>query len=143
MRQQNNNTSAAGEDDDMSANNSLPRSSALEFKLRRLKYIGMLSSGDRTGAIAYARCHFPAFVGSHEREVQSLMGAVMYANGDDPRSRLLSSPYGKKRTNGKEAVGIARGMKSLVPADSSANSGYFMLVTGGALGDLGHAFLKI
>jgi len=94
MRQQNNNTSAAGEDDDMSANNSLPRSSALEFKLRRLKYIGMLSSGDRTGAIAYARCHFPAFVGSHEREVQSLMGAVMYANGDDPRSRLLSSPYG-------------------------------------------------
>lgn len=96
MQQQNNNTSAAGEedDDDMSANNLLPRSSALEFKLRRLKYIGMLSSGDRTGAIIYARRHFPAFVGSHEREVQSLMGAVMYANGDDPRSRLLSSPYG-------------------------------------------------
>ena len=97
MQQQNNNTSAAGEDDDdMSANN-FHRSSALEFKLRRLKYIGMLSSGDRTGAIAYARCHFPSFVGSHEREVQSLMGAVMYANGDDPRSRLLSSPYGKMR----------------------------------------------
>ena len=104
MQQQNNNTSAAGEedDDDMSANNLLPRSSALEFKLRRLKYIGMLSSGDRTGAIIYARRHFPAFVGSHEREVQSLMGAVMYANGDDPRSRLLSSPYGKIRTNRKE-----------------------------------------
>ena len=96
MQQQNNNTSAAGAataDDDMSALN-LPRSSALEFKLRRLKYIEMLSSGERAGAIAYARLHFPPFVGSHEREVQSLMGAVMYVNGEDPRNRLLTSPYG-------------------------------------------------
>ena len=97
MQQQNNNTlaaaAAATADDDMSAIN-LPRSSALEFKLRRLKYIEMLSSGDRAGAIAYARLHFPPFVGSHEREVQSLMGAVMYVNGEDPRNRLLTSPYG-------------------------------------------------
>lgn len=96
MQQQNNNTSAAGAataDDDMSALN-LPRSSALEFKLRRLKYIEMLSSGERAGAIAYARLHFPPFVGSHEREVQSLMGAVMYVHGEDPRTRLLTSPYG-------------------------------------------------
>lgn len=93
MQQQNNNTSSADDDDDMSSIN-LPRSSALEFKLRRLKYIEMLSSGDRAGAIAYARLHFPPFVGSHEREVQSLMGAVMYVNGEDPRARLLVSPYG-------------------------------------------------
>jgi len=92
MQQQNNNTSAAAADEMSSIH--MPRSSALEFKLRRLKFIELLSSGDRTGAIAYARLHFPPFVGSHEREVQSLMGAVMYVSGHDPRTRLLSSPYG-------------------------------------------------
>ena len=39
-------------------------------------------------AIAYARQNFPRFVAGQEREVQALMGAVMYAG-----PQLTASPY--------------------------------------------------
>ncbi|KAL3279329.1 hypothetical protein HHI36_016836 [Cryptolaemus montrouzieri] len=64
--------------------------SALEFKLHRLKYIELLSRGTnyQTEAISYARTHFRKFVQKHERDIQVLMGMLLYIpNG------IGSSPY--------------------------------------------------
>ena len=63
--------------------------SSLEMKLHKLQFVELLRAGHRSDAVRYARAHFPAHVDAHEREVQALMGAVMYAGED----RLLRSPY--------------------------------------------------
>lgn len=68
--------------------------SSLEMRLHKLQFIELLRKGDRPAAISYARAHFPHFVGSggvHEKEVQTLMGAIMYAGNPE---KLLRSPYG-------------------------------------------------
>ena len=62
--------------------------SSLELKLHKLQFIEILkgSSGgtpvnytqNRLDAIKYARAHFPRYVQGHEREVATLMGALMY-----------------------------------------------------------------
>jgi len=62
--------------------------SSLELKLHKLKFVDLLRQGNRLEAIKYARLNFPNFVDGQEREVQSLMGAVMYAG-----SGLAESPY--------------------------------------------------
>jgi hypothetical protein len=62
--------------------------STLELRLHRLKFIDLLEAGDRMQAIIYARRNFPTFVQGQEKEIQGLMGAVMYAGPD-----LKSSPY--------------------------------------------------
>nr|ACO15319.1 RMD5 homolog A [Caligus clemensi] len=65
--------------------------SPLELRLHRLRFIEMLRSGKRLEAIKYARQYFPQFVESHEKEVQTLMGACMYTNLDEsPYAHLLS-----------------------------------------------------
>jgi len=63
--------------------------SSLELRLHKLKFVELLRSGNKLGAITYARENFPSFVEGQEREVQGLMGAVMYAGPG-----LADSPYG-------------------------------------------------
>ena len=62
--------------------NSLSNSSSLEMKLHRLQFIEILKQGrghNRLEAIQYARQHFPRFVNGHEKDIATLMGALMYA----------------------------------------------------------------
>ncbi|XP_033215287.1 E3 ubiquitin-protein ligase RMND5A isoform X2 [Belonocnema kinseyi] len=68
----------------------LAQSSSLEFKLHRLKFIRLVQQGPskQSEAIMYARKHLPQFVSRYEKEVQSLMGTLLYLpNG------IQSSPY--------------------------------------------------
>jgi len=63
--------------------------SSLELRLHKLKFIDLLAHGNKMEAIRYARQAFPSFVSGQEREVQSLMGAVMYSG----QAALEQSPY--------------------------------------------------
>lgn len=56
------------------------RCSTLEFKLHRLAYIQLLEQGvpAQGEAIAYTRAHFNKFVGRFEKEIQMLMGCLIY-----------------------------------------------------------------
>lgn len=62
----------------------------LEFKLHKLYFVTLLESGNTLEAIQYARHYFPRFTADHEREIQTLMGAVVYAN---PNRSLRDGPY--------------------------------------------------
>jgi len=63
--------------------------SSLEMKLHKLRFIELLrNSENKMEAVNYARTYFPAFVEGHEREIQALMGALMFAG-----PRLEQSPY--------------------------------------------------
>lgn len=67
------------------------QNSSLEFMLHRLKFIEILHQGPsyQTDAICYARLHFRKFMYRHEKEIQMLMGMLLYVpNG------INSSPYG-------------------------------------------------
>jgi len=68
---------------------SVQQKSSLELRLHKLKFIDLLAHGNKMEAIKYARQNFPSFVSGQEREVQSLMGAVMYSG-----QALEQSPYG-------------------------------------------------
>ncbi|KAJ8961892.1 hypothetical protein NQ318_021510 [Aromia moschata] len=66
------------------------QNSSLEFMLHRLKFIELLQKGaaHQTDAICYARTHFRKFVHRHEKDIQTLMGMLLYVpNG------INSSPY--------------------------------------------------
>lgn len=54
--------------------------SALEFKLHRLAFMQILNGGvqAQTEAIYYARENFQKFVDRHEKEIQTLMGTLIY-----------------------------------------------------------------
>jgi len=70
--------------------------SSLELRLHKLKFIGLLSQGNKMEAIRYARNNFPTFIHGQEKEVQGLMGAVMYAGAglsESPYSHLLSGSH--------------------------------------------------
>ncbi|XP_052862896.1 E3 ubiquitin-protein ligase RMND5A isoform X1 [Anopheles cruzii] len=56
------------------------RNSALEFKLHRLAFMQILNGGvqAQTEAIAYARTNFAKFVRRFEKDIQSLMGTLIY-----------------------------------------------------------------
>ena len=57
-------------------------STSLEMKLHRLQFVEILKKGcgnNRLEAIQYARRHFPRFVNGHEKDIATLMGALMYA----------------------------------------------------------------
>ena len=57
-------------------------STSLEMKLHRLQFVEILKQGqghNRLEAIQYARQHFPRFVNGHEKDIATLMGALMYA----------------------------------------------------------------
>ncbi|VEN42587.1 unnamed protein product [Callosobruchus maculatus] len=67
------------------------QNSSLEFMLHRLKFIELLKQGAlyQTEAISYARTHFRKFVRRHEKDIQTLMGMLLYIpNG------ISASPYG-------------------------------------------------
>ncbi|XP_063696446.1 E3 ubiquitin-protein ligase RMND5A isoform X2 [Culicoides brevitarsis] len=56
------------------------KQSALEFKLHRLAFIQILNGGvqSQTEAIHYARLNFSKFVNRFEKEIQTLMGTLIY-----------------------------------------------------------------
>ncbi|XP_058066662.1 E3 ubiquitin-protein ligase RMND5A isoform X3 [Anopheles bellator] len=56
------------------------RNSALEFKLHRLAFMQILNGGvqAQTEAIAYARTNFAKFVRRFEKDIQILMGTLIY-----------------------------------------------------------------
>jgi len=62
--------------------------SSLELRLHKLQFVELLKKGNNMDAIRYAKQNFPSFVCGQEREVQSLMGAVMYSG-----AALEKSPY--------------------------------------------------
>ena len=54
--------------------------SSLEMKLHKLRFIELIRNGqNKMDAVQYARTHFPQFVQCHEREIQALMGALMFS----------------------------------------------------------------
>ncbi|KAG8033876.1 hypothetical protein G9C98_008357 [Cotesia typhae] len=68
----------------------LAQNSSLEFKLHRLQFIRLVQQGpsSQAEAVMYARKNLTQFVTRHEKEVQSLMGTLLYLpNG------IQSSPY--------------------------------------------------
>ncbi|KAF5276027.1 hypothetical protein FQA39_LY00823 [Lamprigera yunnana] len=70
--------------------------SSLEFKLHRLKFIELLKQGAeyQTEAITYARTHFRQFVRRHEKDIQMLMGMLLYIPngiGTSPYSFMLDN----------------------------------------------------
>ncbi|XP_017889818.1 E3 ubiquitin-protein ligase RMND5A [Ceratina calcarata] len=68
----------------------LAQNSSLEFKLHRLHFIRLIQQGPskQSEAIAYARQNLTQYVGRHGKEVQALMGTLLYLpNG------IQSSPY--------------------------------------------------
>jgi len=69
---------------------SVQQKSSLELRLHKLKFVDLLRQGSKMEAIRYARQNFPSFVQGQEKEVQSLMGAVMYSG-----TALEQSPYGE------------------------------------------------
>jgi len=71
------------------SNSGVVQKSSLELRLHKLKFVELLRAGSKLEAIQYARGNFPSFVDGQEREVQGLMGAVMYAGPG-----LADSPYG-------------------------------------------------
>ncbi|CAG2122904.1 unnamed protein product, partial [Medioppia subpectinata] len=64
--------------------------SALEFKLHRLQFIELLRGGvqNQMKLIAYARQYFQPLADKHEREIQAMMGSLLYL-----KSGLQNSPY--------------------------------------------------
>ena len=56
------------------------RKSNLEFKLHRLAYLQLLQQGipAQAEAIAYTRAHFNKFINRFEKEIQMLMGCLIY-----------------------------------------------------------------
>lgn len=56
------------------------KQSSLEFKLHRLAFMQILNGGvqAQTEAIYYARTNFAKFVSRHEKEIQTLMGTLIY-----------------------------------------------------------------
>jgi hypothetical protein len=72
------------------------RNSTLEFKLRRLAYLQILEQGVNAQgeAIAYTRAHFNKFVNKFEKEIQALMGCLIYLHTgfqNTPYSALFSN----------------------------------------------------
>jgi len=66
------------------------QNSSLEFKLHQLRFIGLIEKGSscQNEAIQYARTYLSRFVNSHEKDIQMLMGMLLYlANG------VSRSPY--------------------------------------------------
>jgi len=64
------------------------KENSLELKLHRLKFLDILTHGDRKEGLNYARKNFPSMTSGQEKGVASMMGAIMYSG-----SALLESPY--------------------------------------------------
>ncbi|KAL1461540.1 hypothetical protein WDU94_013425 [Cyamophila willieti] len=57
-----------------------PQNSSLEFRLHQLQFISLVQKGmaAQSEAIAYARMYLGQFVNRHEKEIQTMMGMLMY-----------------------------------------------------------------
>lgn len=62
--------------------------SAFEFNLHSVNFLHVLTQRGRSAALSYAKQHFPPFQQSHMREIQRLMGCLVYS-----KRSLHSSPY--------------------------------------------------
>jgi E3 ubiquitin-protein transferase RMND5 len=72
------------------------RNSNLEFKLHRLAYLQLLQKGipAQAEAIAYTRAHFNKFIHRFEKEIQMLMGCLIYlpmGYDDTPYTHFFSN----------------------------------------------------
>lgn len=68
--------------------------SAFEFKLHSLNFINTLTTAGRARALAYAKQHFPAHQHSHIKEIQRLMGCMLFVDrpaAANPYAELLSA----------------------------------------------------
>lgn len=68
----------------------LAKKSSLEFKLHRLAFIQIVTASQQRDAITYARTYFAKFVGQFEKDIQILMGTLVYLTAG-----LDNSPYRK------------------------------------------------
>ncbi|XP_021948320.1 E3 ubiquitin-protein ligase RMND5A isoform X3 [Folsomia candida] len=75
----------------------IAQGSSLEFKLHRLAFLNLVKKGRwyQSAAITYARQNFSQFVKRHEREVQTLMGCLLYVPAG-----MEGSPYAHLFDNG-------------------------------------------
>ncbi|RWS13283.1 Protein RMD5-like protein [Dinothrombium tinctorium] len=66
------------------------QNSLLEFKLHRLQFVELLSQGieRQNDLIAYARENFQSLAARHEKEIQALMGSLLYL-----KMGIENSPY--------------------------------------------------
>jgi len=63
------------------------RGSSLEFKLHHLQFVSFLQSHKKEEALHYAKSNFGSLAGTHIKEIQRLMGCLLYLN------HLEKSPY--------------------------------------------------
>lgn len=72
------------------------KNSSLEFKLHRLAFLQILEKGIQAQgeAISYARTYFSKFVDRFEKDIQILMGTLIYL-----QSGIQNSPYKCKHKN--------------------------------------------
>ncbi|CAK9267362.1 unnamed protein product [Sphagnum jensenii] len=63
------------------------KKSSLQFNLQRLQLVQFLQRGDRSAALEYVRSSFRQFINNHMRDIQRLMGCLLWAG------RLEISPY--------------------------------------------------
>lgn len=75
------------------------QNSSLEFMIHKLKYIELLRKGPayQGDAITYARTYFRKFVQRHEKDIQTLMGMLLYVQND-----ITQSPYSTYFTSDSE-----------------------------------------
>eukprot|EP00879_Flechtneria_rotunda_P020971 GHRR01022082.1.p1 GENE.GHRR01022082.1~~GHRR01022082.1.p1 ORF type:complete len:278 (+),score=107.40 GHRR01022082.1:190-1023(+) len=67
--------------------------SSFEFNLHSLSFLNLLTAAGQTAALQYAQQHFAPFKARHMREIQRLMGCLLYADRDPedtPYADLLS-----------------------------------------------------
>ena len=65
------------------------------MKLHKLRFIELLrNEQNKMDAIKYARTYFPQFVSGHEREIQALMGALMFAGTSQCTMNIFGSKSG-------------------------------------------------
>ncbi|XP_014287912.1 E3 ubiquitin-protein ligase RMND5A isoform X1 [Halyomorpha halys] len=64
------------------------QNSSLEFKLHQLRFIGLIEKGSscQNEAIQYARTYLSQFVHTHEKDIQMLMGMLLYLSNGVSRS---------------------------------------------------------
>jgi len=67
----------------------MTQGSTLEFKLHRLAFLNLIAKGSnfQSDAIIYARNNFGNFLQRHEKEIQVLMGALLFSSGNVASSR--------------------------------------------------------
>ena len=59
----------------------------LEFQLRSLHYINLLSQNDMDGAVRYSQANFPKFVNKYGDAIQSLMGCLLFPGANSSNNK--------------------------------------------------------